>query len=41
VDGSLLASVLVGGAGLALQELREEEAGLEEVFLQVTKGDTQ
>lgn len=41
VDGSLLASVLVGGAGLALQELREEEPGLEEVFLQVTKGDTQ
>lgn len=39
-DGSLLSSVLVG-AGLALQELREEEAGLEEVFLQVTKGETQ
>ncbi len=39
-DGSLLSSVLVG-AGLALQELREEEAGLEEVFLQVTRGETQ
>ena len=39
-DGSLLSALLVG-AGLSLQELREDETGLEEVFLQVTRGETQ
>jgi ABC-2 type transport system ATP-binding protein len=39
-DGSVVADVLVRG-GSRLVELREEELGLEEVFLRVTKGETQ
>jgi hypothetical protein len=39
-DGGFIAETLVG-AGLRLLELREDEVGLEEVFLRVTKGDTQ
>jgi len=39
-DGGFIAETLVG-AGLRLLELREDELGLEEVFLRVTKGDTQ
>lgn len=39
-DGGFIAEALVG-AGLRLLELREDELGLEEVFLRVTKGDTQ
>jgi ABC-2 type transport system ATP-binding protein len=40
VDHSLVAEVLVRG-GAKLLELREDELGLEEVFLRVTRGETQ
>lgn len=40
VDHSVVADVLVQG-GARLLELREDEIGLEEVFLRVTRGDTQ
>jgi ABC-2 type transport system ATP-binding protein len=40
VDHSLVADVLVRG-GARLLELREDEMGLEEVFLRVTRGETQ
>ncbi len=39
-DGSFIADALVP-AGVKLLELREDELGLEEVFLRVTKGETQ
>lgn len=39
-DHSIVADVLVRG-GAKLIELREDEVGLEEVFLRVTKGETQ
>ena len=39
-DHSLVAEVLVRG-GARLVELREDELGLEEVFLRVTRGETQ
>jgi len=39
-DHSLVAEVLVKG-GAKLLELREDELGLEEVFLRVTRGETQ
>ena len=39
-DHSLIAETLVKG-GAKLLELREDELGLEEVFLRVTKGETQ
>ena len=39
-DHSLVADVLVRG-GAKLVELREDELGLEEVFLRVTRGETQ
>jgi hypothetical protein len=39
-DHSLIADVLVRG-GARLTELREDELGLEEVFLRVTRGETQ
>ena len=39
-DHSLIADVLVKG-GARLTDLREDELGLEEVFLRVTKGETQ
>lgn len=39
-DGSYIAETLVG-AGVRLLELREDEIGLEEVFLRVTQGATQ
>ncbi len=39
-DHSLVADVLVRG-GAKLLELREDELGLEEVFLRVTRGETQ
>ncbi|MBN9692688.1 MAG: ABC transporter ATP-binding protein [Verrucomicrobia bacterium] len=39
-DGSFIAETLVQ-AGQRVLELREDELGLEEVFLRVTKGDTQ
>ncbi len=39
-DHSIVADVLVRG-GAKLIELREDEIGLEEVFLRVTKGETQ
>jgi ABC-2 type transport system ATP-binding protein len=39
-DQSVLADVLVRG-GARLVELREDELGLEEVFLRVTRGETQ
>jgi ABC-2 type transport system ATP-binding protein len=39
-DGSFIADTLVP-AGIKLLELREDEIGLEEVFLRVTKGETQ
>jgi ABC-2 type transport system ATP-binding protein len=39
-DHSLVAEALVTG-GARLVELREDELGLEEVFLRVTKGETQ
>ena len=40
IDHSLIAETLVQG-GAKLIELREDELGLEEVFLRVTRGDTQ
>ncbi len=40
IDHSIVADVLVHG-GAKLTGLREDEIGLEEVFLRVTKGDTQ
>ena len=40
IDHSILAEVLVRG-GAKLTELREDELGLEEVFLRVTRGETQ
>jgi ABC-2 type transport system ATP-binding protein len=39
-DHSIVADALVRG-GAKLLELREDEIGLEEVFLRVTRGDTQ
>ena len=39
-DGAFIAETLVS-AGQRLLELREDEIGLEEVFLRVTKGETQ
>jgi hypothetical protein len=39
-DGAFIAETLVSG-GQRLLELREDEIGLEEVFLRVTKGETQ
>ena len=39
-DGGYIAETLVG-SGLRLLELREDEIGLEEVFLRVTQGATQ
>src|SRR5438477_7687531 len=40
VDHSIVAEVLVKG-GAKLVELREDEIGLEEVFMRVTRGETQ
>jgi len=40
IDHSIVAETLVRG-GAKLTELREDEIGLEEVFLRVTRGDTQ
>ncbi|HTL17495.1 MAG TPA: ABC transporter ATP-binding protein [Patescibacteria group bacterium] len=40
IDHSIVADVLVRG-GARLIELREDEMGLEEVFMQVTRGETQ
>jgi hypothetical protein len=40
VDHSIIADVLVRG-GARLLELREDELGLEEVFMRVTRGETQ
>jgi ABC-2 type transport system ATP-binding protein len=40
IDHSIVADVLVRG-GAKLIELREDEIGLEEVFLRVTRGETQ
>jgi ABC-2 type transport system ATP-binding protein len=40
VDHSIVADVLVRG-GAKLVELREDEIGLEEVFMRVTRGETQ
>jgi ABC-2 type transport system ATP-binding protein len=40
VDHSIIADVLVHG-GAKLLELREDEIGLEEVFMRVTRGETQ
>ena len=40
IDHSLIAETLVTG-GAKLTELREDELGLEEVFLRVTRGETQ
>ncbi len=40
IDHSVIAETLVHG-GARLIELREDELGLEEVFLRVTRGDTQ
>ena len=39
-DHSIVADALVRG-GAKLIELREDEIGLEEVFLRVTRGETQ
>ena len=39
-DHSIIADVLVRG-GARLIELREDELGLEEVFMRVTRGETQ
>jgi hypothetical protein len=39
-DHSIIADVLVRG-GAKLIELREDEIGLEEVFMRVTRGETQ
>jgi ABC-2 type transport system ATP-binding protein len=40
VDHSIVADILVRG-GAKLIELREDEIGLEEVFMRVTRGETQ
>lgn len=40
IDHSIVADVLVHG-GAKLTELREDEIGLEEVFMRVTRGETQ
>ena len=40
IDHSIVADTLVRG-GARLMALREDELGLEEVFLRVTRGDTQ
>ncbi len=40
IDHSVIAETLIHG-GAKLLELREDELGLEEVFLRVTRGDTQ
>jgi ABC-2 type transport system ATP-binding protein len=40
IDHSIVADALVRG-GARLIELREDELGLEEVFLRVTRGETQ
>src|SRR5690242_11245743 len=40
IDHSIVAEVLVHG-GAKLTELREDEIGLEEVFMRVTRGETQ
>ena len=40
IDHSIIADVLVRG-GAKLTELREDEIGLEEVFMRVTRGETQ
>jgi ABC-2 type transport system ATP-binding protein len=39
-EHSIVADILVGG-GAKLVELREDEVGLEEVFMRVTRGETQ
>ncbi len=39
-DHSIVADILVRG-GAKLVELREDEIGLEEVFMRVTRGETQ
>ena len=39
-DHSIVADILVRG-GAKLIELREDEIGLEEVFMRVTRGETQ
>jgi hypothetical protein len=39
-DHSVIADVLVRG-GARLLQLREDELGLEEVFMRVTRGETQ
>lgn len=40
VDPAIIADALVGG-GVKLRGLREDEIGLEEVFMRVTRGETQ
>ena len=40
IDHSIVAEILVHG-GAKLIELREDEIGLEEVFMRVTRGETQ
>jgi ABC-2 type transport system ATP-binding protein len=40
IDSCLISEVLVAG-GVKLRGLREDEIGLEEVFMRVTKGETQ
>ena len=39
-DGSVIAEIIVNG-GLQLTELKKNEMDLEDVFLQVTHGETQ
>jgi hypothetical protein len=40
IEHSIVADILVHG-GAKLIELREDEVGLEEVFMRVTRGETQ
>ena len=40
IEHSIVADILVRG-GAKLIELREDEVGLEEVFMRVTRGETQ
>ena len=40
IEHSIVADILVHG-GAKLIELREDEIGLEEVFMRVTRGETQ
>ncbi len=40
IEHSIVADILVRG-GAKLIELREDEIGLEEVFMRVTRGETQ